>query len=57
MEKEIFEEYCTVPFEGNYYAAPVQYDKYLRNLYGDYMQLPPSEKRVTNHLYHSYIQD
>ena len=25
--------------------APVGYDTYLRGLYGDYMQLPPEDKR------------
>ena len=29
--------------------APVEYDKYLKNIYGDYMRLPSIEERVTLH--------
>lgn len=38
-----------VEFEGELFYAPEGYDKYLSNLYGDYMKLPPKEKRVTHH--------
>lgn len=43
----------TVPmeFEGKTYQAPVGWDQWLTALYGDYMQLPPPEKRVTHHSY------
>jgi len=32
-------------FEGNYYCVPGQYDVFLKNLYGDYMELPPLEQQ------------
>ncbi len=32
------------------------YDKYLRKLYGDYLKLPPEEKRVTHHNYTAYYK-
>ena len=35
----------TVEFEGYDLAAPTNYDEYLSNLYGNYMELPPVEKR------------
>lgn len=38
-----------VIFEGMKVMAPVQYDKWLTQVYGDYMQLPPEEKRVGHH--------
>ena len=39
-----------VQFEGHTFPAPAGWDTYLRQLYGpDYMQLPPVEKRVSNH--------
>ena len=36
-------------FEGLAVKGPEQWDKYLTNVYGDYMQLPPVEKRVGHH--------
>lgn len=45
--KECFENYVFLEFEGHKFKAPVGYDKYLRCLYrGDYMVLPPEEKRI-----------
>lgn len=38
----------TIRFEDNEFPAPHDADQYLRNLYGDYMQLPPEEKRVAH---------
>jgi lipopolysaccharide cholinephosphotransferase len=36
-------------FEGMETSIPNNYDKYLANLYGDYMNLPPLEQRHTLH--------
>ena len=36
-------------FEGLNIMVPMFYDAYLRNIYGDYMTLPPIEKRVSRH--------
>ena len=38
----------TKKFEGIDILVPNKYDEYLRSIYGDYMKLPPEEKRV-NH--------
>lgn len=43
-----------VRFEGMDCPVPENSDLYLSNLYGDYMQLPPIEKRVSNHSYQAY---
>lgn len=48
LEKEAFLEPVLVEFEGNFYKAPGSIDEYLRKHYGNYMELPPIEKRV-NH--------
>lgn len=37
-----------VQFEDITVQAPREYDKYLRALYGDYMQIPPEDKRVSH---------
>ena len=41
----------TIPhtFEGRNFEIPAGYDAFLRNCYGDYMQLPPEEQRVGKH--------
>ena len=51
----IFYEYETVPFEGRELMCIKQHHLYLSTVYGDYLQLPPLEKRVTHHAYDSYI--
>lgn len=47
--KADFESTCEVQFEDTFFHAPIGYDAVLRRQYGDYMQLPPEEKRVTHH--------
>ena len=44
-------------FEGKMYKIPVGYDDYLKALFGNYMELPPPEKRVTHHSYVAYRID
>lgn len=40
----------TCSFEGNEFFAFNDFDKYLKNLHGDYMQIPPPEKRESHHI-------
>ena len=52
--KEVFptewlEEGTIANFEGLSVNIPKEYDKYLRHIYGDYMQLPPENMRVSHH--------
>lgn len=41
-------DFNTVEFEGRTLQAPGCYDKYLTQIFGDYMTLPPEEKRITH---------
>lgn len=50
FQKTDFESCLNIPFENRYYNVPVGYDNILRSSYGDYMALPPKEKRVSHHL-------
>ena len=42
---EDFEKVIDVQFEGRVFKMMCGYDRVLRNIYGDYMQLPPEEQR------------
>ena len=45
----LFERLELMPFEDRMFYGFEDYDKYLSNAYGDYMQLPPEEKRISHH--------
>lgn len=49
LNKEIFESYIDVPFEGHRFKIIKDYDIWLTTLYGDYMKLPPEKQRVPHH--------
>jgi lipopolysaccharide cholinephosphotransferase len=44
-EKGMFTNASKVSFEGVEFNAPADVDKYLTQMYGNYMQLPPEEDR------------
>lgn len=44
------DQFCEIEFENLIVKAPVDYDGFLRFMFGDdYMELPPKEKRVPKH--------
>lgn len=49
LQKSAFEEFINVKFENQSFMAIKCYDSWLKSIYGDYMQLPPLEKRITHH--------
>ena len=53
-KKEWYENFIKVPFEDSEFFISKFYDDILRAEYGDYMQLPPVEKRVYHHGYLAY---
>lgn len=44
-----FNEVIDMKFENRYYKVLSGYDNYLTCMFGDYMKLPPVEKRVSHH--------
>lgn len=53
----MFFEIKDIEFEGKHYKCVSDTHLFLSTLYGDYMTLPPEEKRVSHHLYDSYIDE
>lgn len=49
IEKKYFDDYVMLKFNEHEYRSPVGYDQYLKQMYGNYMQLPPKEKQVIPH--------
>ena len=54
--KEVFEENKEYKFEGNLYKGLKDAHIYLTNVYGDYMQLPSVEKRISHHDFKAYCK-
>ena len=54
VDKSVLDVMINCEFEGKNYKIPAEYDTVLRKLYGDYMQLPPEEKRVSTHKFKAY---
>ena len=46
MPPEWFTPPATLTFEGRQVSAPREYDSILRQIFGDYLQLPPESQRV-----------
>ncbi len=57
VDKSVFDSDVYQEFEGRNYRVPIGYDTWLRSIYGDYMQLPPEEHRVTHHTFEAWWKD
>lgn len=54
---DFFEEFVDVEFEKHTFKAIRRYDDWLKICYGNYMQLPPIEKRVGRHGIVAYYKE
>lgn len=54
VKKELFAKRVLVDFEQYQFYIPQGYDTYLKNLYGDYMSLPPRKDRRPEHPLKAY---
>ncbi|NLZ20330.1 MAG: LicD family protein [Bacteroidales bacterium] len=54
---EMFRHYVRLPFEGRMVSCIEDTDSYLRQMYGDYMQLPPEKERKMPHMMGAWIDD
>lgn len=56
VKKQVLRDRVYAPFEDREYKIPRDYDTWLRSWYGDYMTLPPVEKRK-KHIFEAYVKD
>ncbi len=56
MPRDIYGKPVLLMFEGREYYAPEKYVEYLTRIYGNYMELPPIEKRQANLEIYSKIE-
>ena len=54
IDQDVFFPLKRITFDGVDVSVMNNYDAFLRQLYGDYMQLPPESKRKANHYYEAY---
>ena len=57
LPASVFSEFIDIPFEQKQYRAIKNYDLYLSNLYGDYMTLPPAERRQRKHGFRAFVME
>ena len=57
LKGEWFEKTVPMPFEGHSFQVPENYDAVLKVFFGDYMTLPPENKRVPHHVYDVWYRD
>lgn len=50
VPSRLFDEFCLYDFEGYKFYGMKNADEYLRLVFGDYMKLPPEEKRIPHHI-------
>ena len=50
FDKKKLSTLIKLPFENTEYSGFENYDYYLSRLYGDYMKLPPEDKRITHNI-------
>lgn len=57
VSHDVYSEIIDLPFEGEQFKCIKNYDFYLSKIYGNYMDLPPEEKRNTHHSFKAYLID
>lgn len=57
VDTSVFTDTVLHVFEGREFRIPSGYDKWLKNIYGDYMQLPPKDQQTAHHVFEVYWKD
>lgn len=56
VPKKYFEEPIKCTFEKETFVTTKFYHEWLTSIYGDYMQLPPKEERISHHKFKAYAK-
>lgn len=57
IDSKLMKKATIIPFEGKGFPVPIGYDRYLSNLYGDYMVIPKdAEEKGYSHLDHWSVE-
>ena len=54
FDRDIFNEIIEWKFENYIFMIPKEYDYILKQVYGNYMKLPPKDKQIGHHNYKAY---
>ena len=57
FQKKWFDKYIEMPFEDTYIRCPLDYDAFLTQLFGSYMEFPPVDQRNSGHDFEDGIID
>lgn len=49
-DKEWFKDKVLLEFEDQHFFAPIGYDEWLKQIFGDYMKLPPVSQQIPHHV-------
>lgn len=56
-KREWFDKTVEMHFENGKFFVPGEYDKILKSVYGNYMELPPEDERVQGHSFKAYWKE
>lgn len=57
FKSSLMTDLSRVPFEDRHFMVMTDFDAYLSNGYGNYMQLPPKEKQKSHHQFEAYWKE
>lgn len=57
FKKDLIENTILMDFEGCKFRVPEDYDNILKQIYGNYIKMPPEADRIPHHTYDAYLKD
>ena len=54
VSKDAVKQHIEMPFEDKIVWAPIGYEQFLTQFFGDYMQIPPKEQQIAHHYFNAF---